>query len=82
MTFQEKILDLLGQSGLWPEEAESILENLKQGEVGKAFGNRWGEQMNGYPESVIRGLWLHTQATAKDWLAKNAPQHFARKMFQ
>lgn len=82
MTIQEHLHTYLTSNGLWPKEADAVMEAFKaQPEIKDVKLNDVVGDPLGYPKSMLAVLQLSVKRTAAEWLATNKPMHFARAMF-
>lgn len=58
MTFEEKITQLLVENGLFDDQAKEIMELVKADQANEAMQNRWNDDTEGYPGSVLAVLWV------------------------
>jgi len=78
-TVQGRLTALLEENGLWPDEAEAVIELLKA--ATPDMSERWEDGLEHYPQTMFAVLWMSAQFEAAEWLAKNKPEHFARAFF-
>lgn len=81
MTFREKLMKLLEEHGMFPQDSKSIIEVYENGETGKIMKSRLDDDMQGYPDTVLTVTWLGVKTVGRQWLADNHPHHWARPMF-
>lgn len=75
MTLKERLASELEQHGLWPDEANTVMDTVAQ--VPGEMQTRWGDDENGYPPHILRVLWLPVKDAAIKYLEENKPKHFA-----
>lgn len=73
--------NMLTECGLWPNEADSIMDAAQASRANDAMKGRWNEDASAYPSSILAILRVSIFAEAKSWLATNSPRHWARPMF-
>ena len=79
MTIREKLYEHLTKNGLWPHEANSIIETYRDSE--QSMTTRMSDKITDYPQSFLAVLFLSIDHEAIKWIDANKPQHFARPMF-
>ncbi|MFZ2310449.1 MAG: hypothetical protein WAW11_02805 [Patescibacteria group bacterium] len=83
MTTREKLIKMLVDNGMFESQAKKVLE-IAIPKIEEATSNHdftWDRPAEEYPESLYEIMWICVKATAKDWLAENAPQAWFRPMF-
>ncbi len=80
-TIREHAERFLFDRCLWPEEAKEIVAVAEQSLILDAMKGRWDEPTAAYPPQLLAAVEMSLGAVAAEWLDKNAPQHFARGMF-
>lgn len=81
MTFEEEIRELLAQHGLSESKAQVVLDRVKEDKAHEAMNERWGDEVEDYPSSMLALLWLHTKAEALAYIDEVCPKVFYRSMF-
>lgn len=81
LTLAEFIKDYVTERGMWPEEAEIILELAKKDPVNSSLDGRWNDTVGSYPSSIPAILMMSTNRLALEWIDANKPQAFYRPMF-
>lgn len=86
MTVREKMSRYLQDKGLWPNEAESILDEAEKAESDglEAMRGNWhkvADGEGGYPMSFFAVVAMALDSLVVEWIDANKPQHFARAMF-
>ena len=79
MTIEELLKQKMVENGLWPEETDKVIEELKS-ELPNMEGV-WHRNADDYPASMFVVLWLNVQTIVIKWMDKHCPKHFARPMF-
>jgi hypothetical protein len=79
-TITEHLREQLIESGLWPAEAEAVLQALKAND--KTMEHRWNDYATDYPPQIIAALWRAAKRHALEWIEANKPQHWAKPMFE
>ena len=78
MTVENHIKTELVNHGLWPNEAEIVIESLKQ-DLQK-ITIKWNDDCSGYPPFFITNIFSMAKVKAIEYIDKNAPNHFARNL--
>lgn len=81
MIVREKCIEYLTARGLWPQEAEGVIEAIEADDRAKSLAEILDKNAAGYPEVLWVAVSLHLDAAATKWIDANKPQHFARPMF-
>jgi hypothetical protein len=79
-TITEHLREQLVASGLWPAEAEAVLQALKAND--KTMEHQWNDYTADYPSPMIAALWCAAKRHALEWIETNKPQHWAKPMFE
>lgn len=78
MTIREKLETELVNHGLWPKEAEAVMNELETDEALKPMQGRWSEDTTGYPPQLLAIVLMSAKQKAVEWIDRNKPKHFAR----
>lgn len=78
MTVREKMKERLVENGLWPKEADAVIENAEYDKSLDAMVSRWDETVEGYPSQLLATIWASIKLFAIEWIDKNKPMHFAK----
>jgi hypothetical protein len=78
-SIREYMHDSLTSRMLWPQEADAILAEYFSQEQFKSV--RINDPHDSYGKPFLALLMMGLDPAADAWLAKNAPNHFARPMF-
>ncbi len=90
MTFAEYVKDYLFQSGMFPDQAETVLtlvkgdkanEAMQTRDGDKVIQDRWEEDMEGYPPVMQALVRFATNRDAVAWIEANLPQAWYRLLF-
>ncbi len=81
MTIQERILELLQEHGMWPDQAAEVVEMVKADKANEAMAGRWDDSAEGYSISLIAALWFSIKDTALQYIDANCPKAWFRPMF-
>lgn len=81
VTITEYLQKRLEDNGMFPEEASQTIEAAKTSPLFVSMEHRWDEQLDSYPEPMKAVLWPSMKRVGADWLAQNAPEHWARPLF-
>lgn len=79
MTIEEKVKEMLLDCGLFPDQAQEIVEKAKA-EI-EEMTNRWDEAVEDYPPVFLAALWFPVKKHALAWVDENAPNARFREMF-
>ncbi len=81
MTIRKKLLMMLEEHGLFETQAQEVLTDYTESEMGKEMKNRLNDEVSDYPESVLAVTWMGVKSTTTKWMDANCPEHWARPMF-
>ncbi len=81
-TLRDKLAKYLTDHGLWPKEAEEVIDTYRDSEA-YPEDQRWRfeDVAEGYPPQVLSVMILAVRSEAVRWIDANKPKHFARLMF-
>ena len=79
MTIEDTIKNKLIENGLFPDQANAVVYNLKKLDI--CMDGRWSEDASGYPVQLLAVLWMSAKDEAVKWIDENKPRHWARPMF-
>ena len=70
---------MMTDRGLWPKEADAVLESLKVSNpaLAECLHKQWEE----YPLVLHTTAWMVVKGAVVDYIDKNKPLHWARPMF-
>lgn len=74
MTIQQKLEQSLVDNGMWPQQANTVIEAMK--EEDRAMEGRWSEDENAYPPMMITVLFLTAKNKALLWAKENCPDAY------
>lgn len=69
--------DALVAHGLWPEEAERVMEYVAKAPENEPMEGRWTDSFDDYPPAIKNLAWMSVRRGAIEWLKANKPSHFA-----
>jgi len=81
MSIQEKLVKMLFDRGMFPDEATRIIDQLKALPQSEAMQGRWDDQSDGYPSAIITVLWLTTKRLALAHIDEKRPLAWYRPLF-
>jgi hypothetical protein len=81
MTIREKLLTLLEEHGLFPDQASGVLTHYAESDLGEPMKGRLDDSLEGYPQQVLAAAWLGVRRSALEWIDANMPLHWARAVF-
>ena len=82
MRIRDKMLRLLEQHGLWPQDAPTVFDLFAATEQGKIMEGRWSDDETDYPPSMTVVIWISLKDFTKGWLAEHQPQAWYRPAFE
>jgi len=77
MTIINKLVTLLTDHGLWPNEIAEVLSIIKSAPENESMTGRWDDEESDYPPAIMTLAWMSAKAHAIDYLEKTKPKHFA-----
>lgn len=78
MTLHSYFRLALTRHGLWPGEADTVMEQIMA--TDNAMSGRWGEMVADYTSARLAAVWELVREAAVDWLRVVKPGHFALVM--
>lgn len=81
MKISDKMLELLINNGLFPQDAEEILKRYISSDEAKPMACRMNDDESSYPPQALAAVWLGIQHHALEWIDENVPEHWARPIF-
>ena len=82
MTIREKPAEHLTDNGLWPAEAEEVINAYRDGDAyPEDQRGRFEDAVEGYPSQMLAVMIVAVRAESVRWIDANQPEHFARMMF-
>jgi len=83
MTIEKKITEWLAQQGMFPQQADAVLEILKAEDVadGGAMKDRWNDESDGYPPQLLPVLIPSARRAGLAWIDANLPKAWFRSLF-
>lgn len=79
MTIKETLTGYMTKRGLFPAEADEVVEAYKAREP--SMSQRMGDQTEDYPPEFLTVLLVTIRLGVVDWIDNNKPKHWARSMF-
>ena len=76
-TIRKHIEETLVNHGLWPNEAEQVMNHVVELPENVSMRDRWEHDTEDYPPSIVTLAWMSAKETAIEHLKKTNPQHFA-----
>ena len=80
MTFNEYVVKFCIDRGMWPDQAEKVLENM-QSTTGGFDNLRWQDDIEGYPNSLFLVLNPKICGEALKVIDETMPNAFFRPLF-
>lgn len=81
MTIEEKIREMLIERGLFENQAQAVIDMAKTDIQNKAMLERWSDDVDGYPQSMLNILWLFIEISTLKWIDENLPLAWFRSLF-
>jgi hypothetical protein len=81
MTVKEKIMGMLEDMGMFPSQAEAVLE-LAILELDKNTGLNWTDKADAYPPLIYNIALGLIKPIALEWIEQNIPQAWFKPMFK
>lgn len=82
MTFEEKIISMLIENGMWQSQTEKVLKIFKKSQESAFMIGIWDHEINDYPKEMLGVIWMGVKPTALKWIDENKPEAFYRDMFK
>lgn len=82
MTFSEFVLSNLMLHGMSPDQAQQVLDLVKQAPENEVMLGRWGDYTEGYPPEMKNVAWYSAKIYALQWIAANKPKAWYRSLFE
>lgn len=80
MTIREKMSRMLVDRGMWPRDAETIIDQYVAENNG--VDNRvMSEDETSYPLQMLDVIFMGLKMTTVAWIDANCPKHWARPLF-
>lgn len=80
MTLESDLTAYLTRHGLWPAEAEFVMDAVKA--LDKTRGFQWSASSNVCPPAVFAMLVMTAKPEALKYIDDHMPAHFARPRFE
>ena len=81
MTLEQKMRELLEQHGMWSDGLEATMKEAKESDLLKdTMRERWNDDVEGYPQTLVVALWLNVRSLALNWVDANCPEAWYRPM--
>lgn len=82
MTIRETLHKYLTDRGLWPQEADAVIDAYRDHDTTPDdMTRRMNDDTEGYPPQMMPVLIMCVKAEAVRWIDANKPKHFARAAF-
>ena len=84
MTIEDKIKEMLVSKGMWDNQADAVLAQMKvDDENGFVHPMKgwWTDDVEGYPNSLLAVLFVTADRVALQWIDENKPKAWFRPMF-
>jgi hypothetical protein len=80
-TINQKLNSLLQENGLWPKDAENVLELFKKEDNIKSLNIHWNDDTSGYPTVFLSSIWYALRRFTLSWIEKNQPDAWYKQIF-
>ncbi len=74
MTVEEKIKEMLYDSGMSEKQCEEVIKRVKSCKIEEKMINRWNDSVENYPNVLIKQLWIHTKHVAFEYMDETCPE--------
>ena len=81
MTFEEQIKTYLYSLGIFEDQIQGIVKQLKE-DTKDTMGRRWDDDRSGYPDVMQGVLMLQVHLSGLKYFEKNHPSHFLIPYFK
>lgn len=81
MTIREWAERYCVERGMFPEQANQVVDRVVADPDLKTLQTRWNEDVTGYPLSIRAGLALHLDRHAGAWIEEHLPQAWFKPFF-
>lgn len=81
MTFAELVKNYCTDRGMWPQQADAVLEMVKADPVNASMQGRWDDDVTACHSSIGVMVTMTVNKKALEWIDANQPQAFFRPMF-
>ena len=81
MTIQNSIKNRLVDSGMFSDQADQVIQAMKDDEANGAMSSRWNDDESGYPVQIM-ALVFSAKRHAIEWIDANCPMAWYRPMFE
>jgi hypothetical protein len=80
-TLRGSLQHRLYSCGLFENQVLAIWPLFEADPISKAMSGRWGDDVSDYPPFMANISWAGLCTVVDEWLATNAPRHWARPVF-
>lgn len=81
MTLREKLESMIVNSGMFPDMAKRVMDNVVLDPVNEPMNNRWNDRVDDYPPQLLSICWLSACDHAVKLIDAECPKHWARQVF-
>lgn len=81
MKIEDRLKKRMFDNGLFPAQADQVMEIVKADVANGVMVGRWEEDEEVYP-SAIMALDERVKSHVIEWMDKECPRHWARAMFE
>ncbi len=80
-TFLSELQARLEQNGMFESQAKAVIQLMLEDEVSSIMGQRWTENPDHYPPSLVDMLWVSCSRYALRYIDQHCPQAWFRPCF-
>jgi hypothetical protein len=81
MKIKDRMIKELFARGLFKNQAEAVLKQYVESDLGEAMRDRMDDDESDYPDCVTSIVWLGVKLSAMEWIDATCPEHWARPLF-
>jgi hypothetical protein len=82
MTYKKKLTDMLLERGMFKDQAAQVMTAVIADPANEAMAGRWNDEVDAYPDVILKLAWINTRLHALAWIDTNAPGAWYRPMFE
>lgn len=82
MTFEEELRGMLLHRGMFHAGVDEVMTSVKADPANEAMAGRWNEEVDAYPDVILKLAWMSTRVHALAWIDTNAPGAWYRPVFK
>jgi hypothetical protein len=81
ITVEQFLLNQCEKNYMFADQAQEVVNLLKLTEPMQNMKERWADDIEGYPQPLLTGLWLQCCTIALQWIDENCPDAWFRGAF-